>query len=224
MNNESGFQDKRQVRQNVCRIREIQGSDERQRKSEAIFCAIASMDRFAADRVRYKKIALYFTHKGEVDLTRLKEYFLQNGAECFHPVTSPDKIRMEKYNAALDEKTQCRIGAMGIQEPDPERRKTEPAELGHTEQAFVEMDWVFIPGIAFDLEGNRIGYGKGYYDRYLAEYPAGHRPLLIAPAFEFQLFDTVAHEEHDIPVDMIVTEDRIIDTKHTVPGIKLIKH
>ena len=178
------------------------------------------MDPFGVDNVKDRKIALYFTHKGEVDLTRLKEYFIRNGATCYYPITHPEKIRMEKYDSVLGQDEQCRPGAMGILEPGCTREENSNREKdsGREEDegkahAFEWMDWVFLPGIAFDMEGNRIGYGKGYYDRYLAAYPRECLPLLVAPAFEFQLFSHIAHEPHDISVEYIVTENRVISTK-----------
>lgn len=217
---DSNGQGKQHIRKKICAIRESQGRNEQQQKSAAICNRIISMDFFGAENVKNKKIALYFTHKGEVDLTLLKEFFIRNGATCYYPITHPKKIQMGKYDPVLAQEEQCRPGAMGILEPGCKReedssqaqdssRKDETVNLDD----FERMDWVFLPGIAFDLEGNRIGYGKGYYDRYLAQYPRECLPLLVAPAFEFQLYRHVAHEPHDIPVEYIFTENRVISTK-----------
>jgi 5-formyltetrahydrofolate cyclo-ligase len=70
------------------------------------------------------------------------------------------------------------------------------------------IDWVLVPGVAFDLAGHRIGYGGGYYDRLL--------PTLredaprIAGAFELQIVERVPASAHDLKVDAIVTEARTI--------------
>ncbi len=66
---------------------------------------------------------------------------------------------------------------------------------------------VLVPGIAFDRRGYRIGYGAGYFDRFLAH----HAGLKIGLAYECQIIDAVPHEPHDVPMDVIVTE-RGIDT------------
>ncbi|WP_209125377.1 5-formyltetrahydrofolate cyclo-ligase [Alkalihalobacillus sp. BA299] len=67
------------------------------------------------------------------------------------------------------------------------------------------IDLIIVPGVAFDTSGNRLGYGGGYYDRYLVDYQ-GHTCAL---AFEQQLIHGIPLEPFDIPVQMIVTEDRV---------------
>jgi len=71
------------------------------------------------------------------------------------------------------------------------------------------MDIIIVPGVCFDKDGNRIGRGGGYYDRFLV----GARravPLLIGLAFDFQVIEDVPHEKRDIPVDITITEMRIL--------------
>lgn len=201
-----------------------------------------SMDIFSPENVKGKNIALYFQHKGEVDLSNLREYFIKNGATCFYPVTCPTMIYMSKYDPAIAEDKQCELGAMGIREPSNKysknnsKIKIEEYANQNFDKAFDEstnddsntdenyqleieksniddfiyMDWIFIPGIAFDLTGNRIGYGKGYYDIYLSNYGSMDNIHTIAPAFEFQIVDFILTEKHDVPVNIIVTEERII--------------
>lgn len=70
------------------------------------------------------------------------------------------------------------------------------------------IDWVLVPGVAFDLTGQRLGYGGGYYDRLLSGLPA--RVPRIAGAFEVQVVDHVPSAAHDLAVDVIVTETRTI--------------
>ncbi|MFC4404211.1 5-formyltetrahydrofolate cyclo-ligase [Gracilibacillus xinjiangensis] len=69
------------------------------------------------------------------------------------------------------------------------------------------IDLIIVPGLVFDQYGNRIGYGGGYYDRYLSDYNG----TKIALAANFQLVDKIHKEPHDIRVDYIVTESTIID-------------
>jgi 5-formyltetrahydrofolate cyclo-ligase len=70
------------------------------------------------------------------------------------------------------------------------------------------IDWVLVPGVAFDREGHRIGYGGGYYDRLLPLLRAdAHR---VAGAFELQLVDHVPAAPHDVTIDAVVTEARSI--------------
>ncbi|MFQ5585258.1 MAG: 5-formyltetrahydrofolate cyclo-ligase, partial [Thermodesulfobacteriota bacterium] len=64
-----------------------------------------------------------------------------------------------------------------------------------------------VPGVAFDVKGNRLGYGKGYYDMTLK----GAECCIVALAFNFQVVDYIGSEPHDVGVHKIVTEDRILD-------------
>mgnify|MGYP001188473329 CR=1 FL=1 len=70
------------------------------------------------------------------------------------------------------------------------------------------IDLIIVPGIAFDKNGHRIGYGKGYYDRLLKNHPA----TTIGLAYELQITEKLPTDPHDIPVQMIVTENQIITT------------
>ncbi|TAL55603.1 MAG: 5-formyltetrahydrofolate cyclo-ligase [Nanoarchaeota archaeon] len=68
------------------------------------------------------------------------------------------------------------------------------------------IDIAIVPGVAFDKKGNRIGYGKGYYDRLLSKIDAKK----VGLAYGFQVFENLPAESHDIKVDYIVTENRVI--------------
>ncbi|MBI2659134.1 5-formyltetrahydrofolate cyclo-ligase [Candidatus Woesearchaeota archaeon] len=87
-------------------------------------------------------------------------------------------------------------GKFGIPEP------IEAMKIAHK-----NIDLVLVPGIAFDKEGHRIGYGYGYYDKFLRKAP---KAVKIGLAFDFQLVDKIPKETHDVPVDMIVTEKRVV--------------
>jgi len=69
------------------------------------------------------------------------------------------------------------------------------------------LDIVIVPGVAFDRRGYRIGYGGGYYDRFLKKLSI--KTVKIAFAFEFQILDTLPQEEHDILMDIIISEKQI---------------
>jgi len=71
-----------------------------------------------------------------------------------------------------------------------------------------EIDLILVPGVVFDESGNRIGHGIGYYDKLLKN---SKRAIHIGLAFEVQIVNDIPAEEHDVKVDKIVTEDRIIN-------------
>lgn len=88
-------------------------------------------------------------------------------------------------------------GTWGIREPNP--GICSPADIR-------AVDFVLVPGVAFDSRGGRLGYGAGFYDRLLANRPS--QAWLVAGAFEIQMIEHVPMQERDVPVDVIVTEQR----------------
>jgi 5-formyltetrahydrofolate cyclo-ligase len=97
---------------------------------------------------------------------------------------------------------------MHLQEPNP---------LVTTAVSSNDIDLLIVPGIVYDLSGFRIGYGGGYYDRYLAEF-AGHT---ISLAFDFQVCSFVERENYDIPVDKIITNLKTIPCELHRKEVKL---
>jgi len=89
-------------------------------------------------------------------------------------------------------------GTWGILEPNPDRCERISAE---------EIDFVLVPGIAFDAACNRLGYGGGYYDRLLEEL--GPCANFVAAAFSVQIVDRIPVEDHDIALNVVVTENQM---------------
>jgi 5-formyltetrahydrofolate cyclo-ligase len=83
----------------------------------------------------------------------------------------------------------------------------EPKQECLNEVSPESIDLIIIPGIAFDYHGNRIGHGMGYYDRLLKKKINAHR---LGLAFELQIVENIPTELHDVKVEKIVTEERII--------------
>ena len=83
------------------------------------------------------------------------------------------------------------LGAFRIEEPD-----------GDNTVDISDIDLIIVPGVAYDRDGNRVGRGKGYYDRLLRRSTA----TTIGVCYDFQLFDEIDAEEHDIPVHFVVTD------------------
>jgi 5-formyltetrahydrofolate cyclo-ligase len=88
---------------------------------------------------------------------------------------------------------QLEIGPYGIDQPKGDDIKPIP---------FKDMDLVLVPGVAFDKKGNRLGRGKGYYDRFLKKLPK--KALTIGLCFDFQLTESTPTLAHDIPVRMLL--------------------
>ncbi|GAA0331134.1 5-formyltetrahydrofolate cyclo-ligase [Oceanobacillus sp. FSL W7-1293] len=100
---------------------------------------------------------------------------------------------------AWNQLDQIEAGYAGIKEPIPE--KTTPI-------APADIDLLLVPGVIFDKDGYRIGYGGGYYDRMLADY----KGVTISLCTEKQLVERIPRESHDLPVELIITEKRTIKT------------
>lgn len=101
----------------------------------------------------------------------------------------------------LSDFSQLERGAFGIREPltDLRAERTVSPET---------LDLVVMPGVAFDRRGNRIGYGKGYFDRLLEKLNADCTK--VALAFDCQIVPEIPIEVHDVPVDYLVTETQFI--------------
>lgn len=78
-----------------------------------------------------------------------------------------------------------------------------PEPIADGPEADDEMALILMPGLAFDPQGHRLGYGGGFYDRYLAEH---HDHKLVALCYDFQMFDHLETEAHDIPVDLVISD------------------
>ena len=98
-------------------------------------------------------------------------------------------------------------GTYGIPEPKKEFiRRVDPATI----------DLFVLPGVAFDVQGGRLGYGAGYYDRVLGGTAPSRQSMhvsLIALAFELQFVDRIPSSVHDVRVHKIVTEERVIECR-----------
>lgn len=103
----------------------------------------------------------------------------------------------------LEDMSELVEGAYKILEPKPELRKLHDKRVRPE-----ELDLVMVPGTAFDLQGGRMGQGKGYYDRLLAS--ARPDAPLVALAFDCQIFDEIPVAPHDVFMDRVLTESREI--------------
>jgi len=83
------------------------------------------------------------------------------------------------------------------------------------------IDLIIIPGIAFDRKGNRLGFGKGFYDRFLGKVSSNVN--LISLAFELQLVEDIPAQSYDIPMDYIITEKEIINCLEEKNGKNILK-
>jgi 5-formyltetrahydrofolate cyclo-ligase len=93
-------------------------------------------------------------------------------------------------------------GKYGILEPKASLR-----QIAEKRPQVADIDLIVVPGVAFGVHGERLGHGKGYYDKLLQR--ASPKTLLVGLAMECQIFDKLPMQEHDFYMDRVVTEDRV---------------
>ena len=144
-------------------------------------------------------ILCYAGYKSEVMTNDLIKELLKMGKQVYLPRVSGDE--MDFYR--ISELSQLTEGYKGIPEPEKDCTDLFTKELWEQNR---EKAVMFLPGAAFSKTGARIGYGKGYYDRYLERIFCEER---IALCYELQIVESIPVDEHDIPVTTIVTEEKI---------------
>jgi len=142
-----------------------------------------------------KSLMLFLSMDDELDTDGLVDRALAAGIAVYAPVTHRRSRRLVPTRVSgLDAVV---VGAYGIREPRSDD-VLEP-EL---------LEGVIVPAVAFDAAGARLGRGGGFYDRMLERMPEG--AIRCGVAFDFQIVDAVPCEPHDLPVDLVVTESRVI--------------
>jgi len=152
-----------------------------------------------------RRVMCYVGVKFEIDTSPLIARALAAGKEISVPYCLVAERRL--LVSALYDLGELERGYFGLLEPRPESlRPFGPALL----------DVIILPGLAFDLNGYRVGQGGGYYDRLLAE--VGPCTVLLALAFDFQVYDQLPVESHDRPIHRIITPSRTINCRPLPPG------
>lgn len=149
-------------------------------------------------------LAIYAAFAGEVSLDTLFRECKRQGKELLLP----------RYNSAAgdyemvsleDIDTDLTEGALGIREPAPDLDPASAEDLSKDRLAWL------VPGVAFDRNGNRLGHGRGYYDRLL-RHAAGCK---VGVAYDWQIVDALPVAPHDIPMDILVSESRVLRCRDT---------
>ena len=182
---------KEELRKELMKIRNNLSESELLEKSKQIKKRLYEMKEFQ----QASAILFYVSYDNEVYThDMIKECISKKNIVV--PITDKQKRRL--ILSKLDNWDDLTIGSYNILEP--KKDKIKPVSID-------DVDLIVVPGVGFDEKGNRLGHGKGYYDNLLNHSNA----LKIALAFEFQIVENIPTEKHDIPVDKIVTEKRIID-------------
>ena len=169
-----------------------EAADKSRRIAEALF----SLPEF-----KQAKTVAFYVNKDEAREVRTQEMILdalRTGKRVVVPFVTGDGMEFSEISGPSD----LSPGAFGVPEPRPEIRRPVPLR---------EIDLIIVPGVAFDTGGGRIGYGKGFYDRFLRRL-LSERPdaRVVGLAFEMQIVDRIERKPSDIPVHILVTEERVV--------------
>ena len=178
--------DKKTLRLEIKKLRDLK--KDRVEESKILCEKILELEEYK----RAKRILSFMNFGSEVEIERVNEKILKDGKKLYLPrVEKNGELSIVEYGKGFS------IGSFGIREP-----------IG--ESYFGGLDLIITPGLAFDRKGNRVGYGKGYYDRVFSRYL---EVLKIAPIYDIQLVEKVPTEKHDIKIDMIITKNEILQIK-----------
>lgn len=183
---------KSELRDQALRRRDATDPAFRSRASAAIAAHVAPL--LAA--LMPRDMAAYVAMRSEADPRPIIELAHGLGATVGLPVIAPGASLVFRHHegdhALLP-------GGFGTMVPAEDAPRLDP-------------DLIIVPVVGFDRAGTRLGYGKGHYDRTIAALRArGRRPPLIGIAFAVQEVDTIPHEPHDVRLDLIVTENGVLD-------------
>lgn len=182
--------EKKELRKHILLKRNSLNSDELQAFSSDIFDKITNLEEFKNKKV----ILCYVSFNNEVDTINLIEYSLKIGKVVAVPKVEGNAMEFYRIKDFSDLKP----GYFGVLEPEKnDKNVVDPDD-----------SFMIIPGVAFDRKMNRIGYGKGFYDRFLTNY-IGKRIIRCGICFELQLCDKIENDEFDQSLDMIITEKNI---------------
>ncbi|MFN3479249.1 MAG: 5-formyltetrahydrofolate cyclo-ligase [Thermodesulfovibrionales bacterium] len=197
MRSRKGLRDKKIIRNEILIKRDSIDPEKKKEKDRLIMDKVFSLPYFEK-----AKTAFYFvSFRSEVSTLPQIEEALRRGKRIILPKVDNINKRLRLFE--IHNTGEIKPGFMGIPEPDvpPER-----------ERDINDVDLVIMPGVAFDTNGNRLGYGAGYYDKLLSGLKK--KIPLIAIAYEEQIVDSLPAESHDVRVNMIVTDERIIEIKN----------
>ena len=186
-----GSPSKRVTRRALLAQRDALPRDERAAKSEQIAQAADALLATLAEAGADKVVALYAPKGSEVDTTAIDAAARARGLIVAYPRVIADATPLVFHAARPGELLPA---CWGLREPP---RDAPPVELG-------EISVFFVPGLAFDRAGGRVGWGRGHYDATFAAAAPGARRVGLA--FELQLVDGVPREAHDTLMHVILTE------------------
>lgn len=178
---------KQHIRRQIAALRKACSDEEVEEKSLAITGRVLALPEF----LHCRKMYIYADYNHEVRTEYLIKEAWKMGKQAAVPKVEGTEMRF----ILLEDFSKLAPGYFGIPEPVE-------GETVHWEDGLMIM-----PGVAFDRENRRVGYGGGFYDRFLEKHPG---LFTVALGFEFQILDQVPFEETDIRPRVIVTEEEVL--------------
>lgn len=187
---------KEEIRRKILKKRLSLSPEDIRDKSKQVYLHLA-------ETVEYRNsqnIMFYVATRSEVQTEEIIKTSIKMGKNIFVPIILPECTNLAP-SKIFDFDTELEKGKKGILEPKKGYYRLFPPE---------DIDLIIIPGVAFDLKGNRIGRGFGYYDNFLRKVHSSAK--IVALAFEMQIVKKISNDKNDIPVHKIITENRIISS------------
>lgn len=189
---------RKQIRQQVRKARQQLSAEAQNQAAEAL---VQQAQQFP-ELQHAQHIALYLSNDGELDTTQLLQYLQQQGKTLYLPVLHPftsGYLLFQRYDA----QTPMHLNKFGIREPKPDVTAIMLPAL---------LDVIFMPLVAFDAQGQRLGMGGGFYDRTLSALPkTSQKPLLVGLAHQCQQVEQVPTEPWDVPLPLVLTPNQLWD-------------
>jgi len=194
MNND----ERQRLRKQILGARDQMSANERHEKSGSAIENFWSLPQMK----HWSTLFIYVNFRSELETLELIHRCLSQGKRVAVPLVEASTFSMIPLLIQDPEKDLV-PGYYGIPEPDPQKSLRVAAR---------EIDAAVIPGSVFDIQGGRLGYGGGYYDRFLVnDAPQAKR---IGFAFEMQVVENVPVQPHDQPLDILITEKRTVNIIH----------
>lgn len=190
--------EKREIRKRTLQLRNELKEDYRMQADDKIYHTLTDLECYRQSKV----ILSYIPYKSEVNTRKILEKALTDGKTVAVPKVLDKNGGMEFYE--IQSLQELVTGYQGIKEPDI--TKKEPLDI---EKLWEEI-LMIMPGVAFDRKCSRIGYGGGFYDRYLNRYSSKHMKI-VAVCYEIQLVNDIPTEPLDVKSDMVLTEQHIFE-------------
>ncbi len=185
---------KQKIRQAFLKKRDMLPVDIKKEKDTLIKKHVIEQPEF----IKAKTVLFYASFRSEVDTKEIINISLKTGKTVILPKVDRQEKVLKLYE--IKDINELSPGYMQIMEPTASEERL---------KSLADIDLLLIPGAAFDLQGNRLGYGAGFYDKLLSDMKK--KILIIAPAYEEQVAEKIAAEPHDVKVDRIITDKRIIN-------------